>query len=69
MQMFNTDNIQSLCERRRRSTVLLIQSAYTERPIPPLVEEETTLPSSDCGGWGHADTQTGRILHKPSSAK
>jgi hypothetical protein len=67
--MFNTDNIQSLSERERRgkSTALLIQSTYTERPIPPLTEEETSLPSSD--GGRHADTQTGRISHKPTLAK
>jgi hypothetical protein len=32
---------------RMRSGALLSQCAYTERPIPPLVEEKTPLPSSD----------------------
>jgi hypothetical protein len=40
-----------LCLRgRRRSAVLLSQTAYTERLIPPLVEEQTPLCSSDM--WG-----------------
>jgi hypothetical protein len=47
-----------LRERRRRSAALLSRSANIERPIPPLVEEETPLPSSDKGGL--IDTQTGR---------
>jgi hypothetical protein len=50
MSMFNTANIQHTRERKRRSAALLSQSAYTERPIPLLVEEETPLPSSDRGG-------------------
>jgi hypothetical protein len=33
----------------RRSSAVLSQRAYTEGPIPPLVEEETPLPSSDVG--------------------
>jgi hypothetical protein len=33
-------------------TTLLSQSAYTGRGIPPLVEEETLLRSSDWGGGG-----------------
>jgi hypothetical protein len=37
---------------RRTSAALLSQSAYTERPIPPLPEEETSSPSS-----GKGDTQ------------
>jgi hypothetical protein len=36
-------------ERRRRSAALLSQSAYIERPIPPLVEEVSPLPISDMG--------------------
>jgi hypothetical protein len=40
-----------LCLRgRRRSAVLLSQTAYAERLMPPLVEEETPLCSSDM--WG-----------------
>jgi hypothetical protein len=53
-----------LRERRRRSAALLSQSACTERSIPPLVEEETQLPSSDRG-----DTQTGRRSLKPTLEK
>jgi hypothetical protein len=50
MWTFNTDKFSfRLRERRRRSAALLSQSAYTERPIPPLVEQETLLPSSDRG--------------------
>jgi hypothetical protein len=37
---------------RRWSAALLNQSAYTERPIPPLVEVETPLPSRELGGGG-----------------
>jgi hypothetical protein len=44
---------------------LLGQTTYTERPIPPLVEEETPSPSSDHGG----DTQRGRRSHKPALGK
>lgn len=33
-----------------KSSSLLSQSAYTGRPISPLVEQETLLPSSDGGG-------------------
>jgi hypothetical protein len=39
--------------RRRRSVALLSESACTERPKPPKVEEETPLPSSDGGGHRH----------------
>jgi hypothetical protein len=41
-------------------------SAYTERPIPHLVEEKP-LPSSDRGT--HNDTQTGKRSHKPTIGK
>jgi hypothetical protein len=34
----------------KRSTVLLSQSIYIERPFPPLVEEGTLLSSSSDGG-------------------
>jgi hypothetical protein len=45
--MFNTDSIQSPTEGEEENTCpLLSQSAYTERPISPLVGE-TPLPSSD----------------------
>jgi hypothetical protein len=52
--MFITDNIQSLSAREEEgSAALLIQSAYMERPIPALLQEEIPLPSRDKG-----DTQT-----------
>jgi hypothetical protein len=41
--------------------LLLDQSNYTERPNPPLVEEETPLSSSDTG-----DTQTERRSCEPT---
>jgi hypothetical protein len=41
----------------REVSDLLSQSAYNERPIPPLVKEETPLPSSDVED---TDTQAGR---------
>jgi hypothetical protein len=50
--MLNTSSIHSL-RRRRKSSALLSQSAYTERLISPLIEEETLLPSSN--RWGHTD--------------
>jgi hypothetical protein len=34
-------------ERRKRSTALASQSIYDKRTIPPLVKEETLLPSTD----------------------
>jgi hypothetical protein len=42
----------------RGSTALLSQRAYTERPISPLIEEKTPLPSSD--KRRHKDTEAGR---------
>jgi hypothetical protein len=58
---FNTDKIQSPPERRRRSSALFSQSAYTERLIPPLIDEGTPLPSGN-GGCGETDRNkdTGR---------
>jgi hypothetical protein len=62
--MFKTDNIQPLrVMRRRRLTALPSQSAYTARPIPPLIEGESLLPSSD--RVKHTNIQTARRLHKP----
>jgi hypothetical protein len=46
---------------RRNSAALLSQSAYNERQIPLLIEEETPLPSNYRG-----DTQKGRRSHKPT---
>jgi hypothetical protein len=46
-------------ERRRLSGAVLNQSADTERPILPLVEEETSLTSSGCGTHRHADRKEG----------
>jgi hypothetical protein len=57
--MFKIDNVQSQSERGR-SAVVLSQSAYTERPIPPLVEEETPLPISD--GEGETHRQRGDFI-------
>jgi hypothetical protein len=45
---------------RRRFAALLSQSVYTERTIPPLVEEETLLPRSD---RGHTE------IHRHKSAR
>jgi hypothetical protein len=45
---------------------VLSQSTYTERLIPPPIEEETSLPSSD---KKDTDTQTGRTSHKPTFGK
>jgi hypothetical protein len=60
----STHKIFSLClrerERRRRSTALLSQSIYTERPFPPLVEEGTLLSSSN-GVVGGEDTDRKQI--------
>lgn len=50
-------------ERKGRSTILFSQRAYTERLIPPLVEEETLLPGSSKGG---THRQTGRS-HNPTT--
>jgi hypothetical protein len=47
--------------RRGRYVALPSQSAYNERRNPPLVGEETPLPSSD--------TDTGRRSHKPTWRK
>jgi hypothetical protein len=52
--MFKTDNIQSYQLEVRCSTQL-DQSAYSERLIPPLVIEETPLPSNDGEGVVHKD--------------
>jgi hypothetical protein len=51
LQESSTQTMFSLCLRwgRRRFAASLCQSVYTERPIPPLVEEVTPLPSSDKG--------------------
>jgi hypothetical protein len=56
--MFKTDNIQSPYQREQeevRCSAQLSQNAYAERLIPPLVEEETPLHSSDGGGEEHTD--------------
>jgi hypothetical protein len=49
--MFRPDSIHFLSERRRRrrSTAMHSQSAHADRLTPPLIEEETQLPS---GNWG-----------------
>jgi hypothetical protein len=51
-------------ERVRRgggSANLLSQSSYTGRPLPPFVEEETPLTSSDMEGTdSHTHGHTGR---------
>jgi hypothetical protein len=51
--MFKTDNIQPPSERLLCS----VKSAYSERLIPPLIKEETQLPSSDLGGGTDIQTQ------------
>jgi hypothetical protein len=67
--MFKIDNIQSQSGRQEEevSAAFLYQSTDTERPIPPLVKEETSLPISEKGE--HTDPQTGRRSHKPALGK
>jgi hypothetical protein len=79
--MYYIDFIQSPAERERERerertcAALLGQSAYTEKSIPPFVEEETLLLSRDRGTHRNTDiethtrTQTGRRSHKPTLGK
>jgi hypothetical protein len=59
--MLKTDNLHLRERRRRRSAAMLNQCAYTERPNPLLIKEETRFRRGRGQTHTHTHTEEDRI--------